>query len=142
MTSKFYSTIGANIIKARNNLNITQEELASKLGINRVSVGRIESGKQRLPVHFMHTITQALKIELMDLFSGIENINPVKRTPSPIRFSIYQQGNLYLQFESEVHIKDITNEDCTIIVRSGYSDLEPTQELANKILKILNTSPV
>jgi transcriptional regulator with XRE-family HTH domain len=89
----FYSIIGGNIIKGRNNKNITQEQLGSRLGISRVSVGNIESGKQRLPVHLMHQVANALNIDLMDLFNGLDRkfskntiskqtINSVKRQTS------------------------------------------------------------
>lgn len=53
-------------------------------------------------------------------------------------FVIYDEGNLIFQFQSEVHIKEIGNEDCTIVIRSGYSDLQPTREFAEKILNLLN----
>jgi hypothetical protein len=54
------------------------------------------------------------------------------------RFVIYDEGTPLLQFESEVHIKDTQNEECTIVIKSGYSDLEPTKIIAQSILKILN----
>lgn len=54
------------------------------------------------------------------------------------RFVIYDEGTPLLQFESEVHIRDMENEDCTIVIKSGYSDLEPTKNFANEILKLLN----
>jgi hypothetical protein len=72
-------------------------------------------------------------------------INQVKEAEIPKfgewisdRFLIYDEGTPLLQFESEVHIKDTQNEEYTIVIKSGYSDLEPTKIIAQKILKILN----
>jgi len=54
------------------------------------------------------------------------------------RFEIENSGRPFLAFETEAHIVDDQNPGCTIIVKSGYSTLEETNEYANKILKILN----
>jgi len=54
------------------------------------------------------------------------------------RFVIYKEGTPLFKFESEVHIKDTENEEYTIAIKSGYSDLEPTKIIAQSILKILN----
>jgi hypothetical protein len=40
------------------------------------------------------------------------------------RFYIENSGKQFLKFETEAHIKDTLNEDCTIIVQSGYSTLK------------------
>lgn len=54
------------------------------------------------------------------------------------RFEIENSGRQLLKFETEVHIKDAENPDCTIIIQSGYTTLKETEEYAELILTILN----
>lgn len=63
----FYETIGANICLKRKSLKLNQEELAEKLGISRVSMVNIESGKQRLPVHLLSHVCDILKARIGDI---------------------------------------------------------------------------
>lgn len=54
------------------------------------------------------------------------------------RFEIENSGRQTFKFETEAHIKDIQNPDCTIIVQSGYTTIKETDEYAELILNILN----
>ncbi len=63
----FYSLVGENIAKHRKAKNLTQEKFASSLGISRVSLINIESGKQRTPVHLLTGIASVLSIQISDI---------------------------------------------------------------------------
>lgn len=62
---------------------------------------------------------------------------PQKKTMEN-RFEIENFGRQAFKFETEAHIKDIQNPDCTIIVQSGYTTLKETDEYTELILNILN----
>lgn len=63
----FYEKLGENIKEARRRQNMNQEELGEKLGLSRVSVVNIETGKQRLPIHVLGDITGILKVKMSEL---------------------------------------------------------------------------
>jgi len=78
-------------------------------------------------------------------YQALEEAYNLDRESQPVmpkhagnRFEIENSGRPFLAFETEAHIVDDQNPGCTIIVKSGYSTLEETNEYANKILKILN----
>lgn len=57
-----------------------------------------------------------------------------------MRFEIENSGKQLLKFETEAHIKDSENPDCTIVVQSGYTTLKETDEYAELICIMLNAS--
>ncbi len=48
---------------------MSQEELADKVGLHAVSIGRIEGGEVNPSVYTVHKIALALKRKIKDLFS-------------------------------------------------------------------------
>lgn len=61
-------TLGANIRAARERLNMTQEELAKKLGYkSRSSINKIESGENDIPQSKVIEFAKALGVTVMDL---------------------------------------------------------------------------
>lgn len=61
-------TLGANIRTARERLNMTQEELAKKLGYkSRSSINKIESGENDIPQSKVVEFAKALGVTVMDL---------------------------------------------------------------------------
>jgi transcriptional regulator with XRE-family HTH domain len=63
----FFKDLGNRIAKYRKEQNITQEELAIKLGIKQSAMALYESGKRRLPLSLLFPITEALYIDIEDL---------------------------------------------------------------------------
>lgn len=59
--------IGGKIEEIRSNKGITQEDLAIRIGISRVSLVHIEQGKQVTKVSRIYDIAIALDVELFDL---------------------------------------------------------------------------
>lgn len=63
----FYEAIGEKIKEARKLRNFNQDILADKLGISRVSLGNIEAGKQRIPLHVLLDICESLNVTMNDI---------------------------------------------------------------------------
>ena len=64
-----YATVGRNIKAWREHLGFTQAELAEEVGILRTSINNTEAGRQRLMLHKIEQIADALGVPLCDLFA-------------------------------------------------------------------------
>lgn len=62
-----YEFLGKRIRKHRRDRGHTQEELAKLISLSRTSVTNIERGRQRLPLHQLLQVAEALDCELHDL---------------------------------------------------------------------------
>lgn len=62
-----YVLIGQNIRNCRKHRSITQDVLANKAGISRASLVQIEAGKQRLPIHLLYALAEALGAPLQEI---------------------------------------------------------------------------
>jgi transcriptional regulator with XRE-family HTH domain len=63
---EFYKQVGQSI-RARRGKNLSQEALASAVGLTRTSISNIESGRQKMLVHTLADIADALKVEASTL---------------------------------------------------------------------------
>jgi transcriptional regulator with XRE-family HTH domain len=61
---KIYIHIGKQIKAARNAKNIKQEDLAKMVGLSRTSIVNIEKGRQRLLIHTLVDIGNALSVDI------------------------------------------------------------------------------
>lgn len=64
---EFYAELGSRIRKARLTLNLTQEQLADLLSLNRTSITNIEKGKQKMLIHTLVDLAGKLKVSVDDL---------------------------------------------------------------------------
>lgn len=62
-----YREIGSRIRSRRKQLRLTQETLASRLGLSRASLANIETGRQSVLVHRLYPIAQTLDLSVPDL---------------------------------------------------------------------------
>ncbi|HJQ24668.1 MAG TPA: helix-turn-helix transcriptional regulator [Blastocatellia bacterium] len=67
----FYANLGKRIRNRRQQAKITQDELAQRLSVTRTSVTNIESGRQRILVHSLYDIAQALGVPPASLLPPI-----------------------------------------------------------------------
>lgn len=82
---KFYVDLGKKIRVARNNVKMSQSELARIIGFNRSSVANLEAGRQRIALHLFILIAEVLHVESATLLpdvhflgsgtSSIEHVN-------------------------------------------------------------------
>ena len=66
----FYFEIGQRIQQARKNGSrtlITQKELGDIVGLTRTSITNVEKGRQKLSIHMLYEIADALMVNVNDL---------------------------------------------------------------------------
>lgn len=83
----FFVELGARITALRKARNITQVQLAEKLGISQQTLQSYECGRKRVPVSAMPAVAQHLAVSLDVLFDAppkadVKNA-PSKRGPTP-----------------------------------------------------------
>lgn len=71
LRSKWHRAVVTVITASRREANLTQEQLAARLGWHRSTIAKIEAGERRLDVAEFITIATALKIEPAALFSRV-----------------------------------------------------------------------
>jgi transcriptional regulator with XRE-family HTH domain len=69
-----YKSIGEVIRSLRRRADKAQKALASQLGISRATLANIETGRQRILVHQLYAIAQALDVRLMDLLPSPRDV--------------------------------------------------------------------
>lgn len=65
--TKFYLELGKHIRKARQDLHLTQQQLADLLELNRTSITNIEKGKQKILAYMLVEFASKLKVTVDDL---------------------------------------------------------------------------
>lgn len=60
--------IGENIRNHRKKLNLSQIELAVEVGIDRAYLSEIENGRTNTSINILYAISDALKVDITDLF--------------------------------------------------------------------------
>ena len=66
-----YRQIGARLESIRKVLGLTQDEIAKRIGLERTSVVNIEAGRQRILLHQVEAIAEALGTTPKNLMRGI-----------------------------------------------------------------------
>ena len=66
-----YRALGARIEQLRRILDLTQEELASRVGLTRASVANIETNRQRVLLHDVEKFATALGTSPKNLLRGV-----------------------------------------------------------------------
>lgn len=61
---QLYEFLGARIRERRHSLHMTQAHLAAKVGLLRSSVANIEAGRQRITVHVLYDLCEALSLDV------------------------------------------------------------------------------
>lgn len=74
-TKKLYKTIGRRLKDARSKANLSQDKVASELGIARASVTNFEAGRQKLPLHTIYGFAKVVHISIDVLFPSINEID-------------------------------------------------------------------
>lgn len=64
---KFRNGLGNNIQKLRKQRNLSQEDLAGLVGVDRVAIGYIEQGIRSPKLETLYFIAKALKVKPKDL---------------------------------------------------------------------------
>ncbi len=65
---ELYRRLGRQVAKRRGELELTQGDVAAKIGLSRASLANLENGRQRIMVHQLFALVNALKLEsILDL---------------------------------------------------------------------------
>lgn len=64
---ELYRAIGAIIKRRRRELNLSQEQLGTRLDLSRAALANIETGRQNVLVHQLFKVADALDIDVHDL---------------------------------------------------------------------------
>lgn len=70
--NEFLQIIGANVRMLRHHLELSQEEFAKKIDMDRSYLGCIERGERNLSSLNLIRLAKGLNVEVGDLFTGIE----------------------------------------------------------------------
>lgn len=68
---EIYVRLGALIKRRRTYMQLTQEELAEKVGFSRASIANIESGRQKVLVHQIYQFSKFLNLSPTDLLPAV-----------------------------------------------------------------------
>lgn len=77
-SEQVYRTVGERIRDERKRQNITQDELASQVGLTRTSITNVEKGRQKLLLHTLIQIANILGIPPARLLPTFEREASVK----------------------------------------------------------------
>lgn len=80
-SSAFYEEVGQRIYKYRDERGMTQEELASHVSLARTSITNIEKGRQKLLIHTLVDIANALDKSPLDFLPEGVLTNKYKNEP-------------------------------------------------------------
>lgn len=59
-----YTLVGRRVQRARQQADLTQEELGKRVGLTRTSITNLERGQQKIQVHTLYEIAVALNVRL------------------------------------------------------------------------------
>lgn len=76
----FYSLVGSAISAKRKENNLSQLELATKVGMSRVSIVNIEKGRQYPPLILVYELTDIFKCSMDDLIPEKEQLTLSEET--------------------------------------------------------------
>jgi len=67
LTKRLYLELGVRVRRRREARDLTQDELASAVGVSRSSIANIERGRQHAPVHLLFQLAEELKVDVGEL---------------------------------------------------------------------------
>jgi transcriptional regulator with XRE-family HTH domain len=82
---ELYRALGRRVRERRKALQLSQEELAARIGMPRTSVTHIERGQQQVLVHTLCALARALEATVADLLQESEGEPSVSRSRRPVR---------------------------------------------------------
>lgn len=86
-----YRELGQRVALRRSELRLSQADLAGLVGLSRGSVANVEAGRQRLPLHQVYRLLEALQLDELSAL-----------LPSPLRVSSTEGDRPVLDLGREV----------------------------------------
>ena len=86
--SSIYGILGRAVSARRDELNLTQQALADKIGLSRASVANIESGRQKVLLHQVYALVRALGLKsITELVPASPIVTPAGKDEQEIALS-------------------------------------------------------
>jgi transcriptional regulator with XRE-family HTH domain len=85
MESRLYRVFGSRLRELREEKSVTQEELAKRVELSRTSITNIEKGRQRIMLHQLVELAEALDANPSDLIPQVESENGEALRPDVAR---------------------------------------------------------
>lgn len=112
----FYADVGIRVRRAREDRGLTQETVASQVGLTRTSMTNIEKGRQRVALHTLVDIAQVLGVSFTALIPDEELLSlPETDAEIPPQFS---------EAEVALLVKDRPSEEQEWIMSALLTDVE------------------
>lgn len=84
-----YSILGERIKVKREELNLSQAELAEKINLGRTSISNIEKGKQQTPLHIIYSICSKLNTDVQSILPTFSEIEEARQDKGKSSFDHY-----------------------------------------------------
>jgi transcriptional regulator with XRE-family HTH domain len=81
---RIYHQIGVAIRVKRKSLSLTQHMLAARLGISRAALANIETGRQKVFVHYLYSLAEALEMKPHELLPLLSEHEPADSAQLPL----------------------------------------------------------
>lgn len=79
---ELYRALGQRVRDLRLAERLSQQELADRVNLTRVSIANIEKGRQRPPVHFFYEVANSLNANVVQIFVGTEDCSSCRMDPA------------------------------------------------------------
>lgn len=87
---------GAKLRRLRRSKEVSQGELASRVGLSRVTISTIEGGKQNTQLHHVFLLARALDVSVEELVPNIQEVEQ-QRSSDQLGSGIDTSGALFLK---------------------------------------------
>ncbi len=77
-SENLYRLVGERVQRLRKRADLTQEGLAARVSMTRTSITNLEKGRQKLPLHQLLHVAEALDVDLKDLIPSREELGSAK----------------------------------------------------------------
>ncbi|TCW64252.1 helix-turn-helix transcriptional regulator [Burkholderia sp. SRS-25] len=90
---KFYEEFGRALRERRIKANLTQDDVASKVGLGRTSVTNIEKGRQQVSLHMLYQLADAVDAEPSSLLPPRSESKEKSELPAELESSLAKLGD-------------------------------------------------
>lgn len=69
-----YQKLGQQLRRKREVANLTQAQLAERVGVLRTSITNIEAGRQKAPLHLIYELCAVLQVDIKDILPPLSEL--------------------------------------------------------------------
>jgi transcriptional regulator with XRE-family HTH domain len=117
------NTIAENIITVRKNMNLTQDDLAFRAGIDRTYIGYVENAKHNITLGMLIKIASALELDFFELLNPLEPKSSIDRLNELFPYIRKYQDLAYETCEIDDVFQDNGGKILQVLLVTGLKDL-------------------